>query len=373
LLVILGRQRLRKLSSLQALRALAAIAVVGHHSLRAVTLNAPSVYHLPVELFPFSATLVELGVFGVDVFFILSGFLMVTISQPYIDGSKPVGHFLLYRLIRVWPMYCLATLIYISMKVASHLLKGEGLPFDMSITRLMSLFFIPSFNEDGVLQPILWVGWTLNYEIIFYVSFTAAVLCGSRRLLPALAAILIVLFGIGSLLPASTALGTFLSNPILFEFLFGAFVAYCYPPSLRSETKGLWVLLLGIGMLLAFSFVSNESEARFLARGLPSLLIFYGFLMLERRTAWPNWAIFLGNASYSIYLFHIILIYPVANKILSVLSSRGMVTSAQILAATAAIAASIVAGVIVHLLLEKPITRGLQSVFKPKSNVIPAI
>jgi peptidoglycan/LPS O-acetylase OafA/YrhL len=78
-----------KIESLQALRAIAALFVVCHHAFRAVTVNVDQSLGLPAPVLLTNRTFIEIGAFGVDLFFILSGFLMILISGPYISARKP--------------------------------------------------------------------------------------------------------------------------------------------------------------------------------------------------------------------------------------------------------------------------------------------
>jgi peptidoglycan/LPS O-acetylase OafA/YrhL len=355
-----------KIPSLQALRAFAALAVVAHHSLRAVTVNADPQLNLPAPTLISSQSLVDIGSVGVDVFFILSGFLMVFISTPYVEKSKTFGDFILQRAIRIWPMYVVATTLYLSLNIVAHLAKGDGLPFDASPVRLLSYVFIPTFNASGLLQPILGVGWTLNYEVMFYLVFTLALAVRGAMLLPLLALILSLVFVLGLLLPGDTAAHVFLANPILFEFLLGAACAKLYLTGHLWRLPAIATLLAGIILLAAFAWLPSESDYRVFYRGIPSLLIFAGVLLLDRSIRWPNWWIFVGDASYSIYLFHIIFVYQIAGRVLSLLTRHGTIGLAAELAALVAFSVSVAIGLIVYLLIEKPLTSHLHKVYRKR-------
>ncbi|WP_182422176.1 acyltransferase [Aureimonas sp. ME7] len=281
-----------KIESLQALRAVAALCVVAHHAFRAVTVNADPALGLPEPRLLFNEHVVEIGAFGVDLFFILSGFLMVVIAGPYVEGRRPKADFIVQRIIRVWPLYALATLLFLALKLAAWAVRGGPIPFDFDPLRLLSLAFVPSFNENGVLQPIVGVGWTLNYEFLFYLVFLAALVAGTRHVFATLCAFLAVVFAVGLALPADTAAGAFLANPILFEFLFGGAAAVLWQRGLLPKASGWPLVALGLALLWAFAFVPNESVMRFLARGLPCLLIFAGILVLNDRIAWPRALVF---------------------------------------------------------------------------------
>jgi exopolysaccharide production protein ExoZ len=347
----------KKIDSLQALRAFAAISVVAHHSFRAVTVNRDSSLAVDPILLS-SKALVEIGAIGVDLFFILSGFLMVLISGPYVSGKKSTSDFFIHRLIRVWPLYVIATATYLALNVAARVSKGADLPFDTSPLRLLSFLFVPSFNEHGELQPILGVGWTLNYEMLFYLTFAGGLLFARTKLLSAVTAILGILFVAGNILPEEMAASQFLSDPIVFEFLMGGYVARLYVNGKLSAVPGIVLLAAGLFAAAAFAWVENDSYFRFVVRGLPALAIFTGVLLLDQRIAWPKWLLTLGDASYSIYLFHILIVYQVAKKVLPILASRTPHFSAEI-AATAAISVAVIIGVIIHFAIEKPITEFL--------------
>ncbi|MDB5555972.1 MAG: hypothetical protein JWL86_5956 [Rhizobium sp.] len=355
--------------SLQALRAFAALAVVAHHAMRAVTVNASPALNLPEPLLLTSPAFIELGAFGVDLFFILSGFLMVYISAPYVEKRKSIGNFVLQRAIRIWPMYAIATTLYLGLNIAARLAQGRELPFDASPFRLLSFVFVPSFNASGYLQPILGVGWTLNYEIFFYLVFAASLAIGRKTLLAALALILSAVFLLGSFLPADGAAHAFLGNPILFEFLLGAVAAKLFISGRLAMVPPLVALLAGLALLIAFAWLPNEGYFRVLYRGIPGLLIFIGVLNLDAKIRWPAWWIHVGDASYSIYLFHVIFIYQIAGVMLSVLVAKGYVSGAAEATALVAFIASAAIGLIIHSLIEKPLTLFLQDLSRRKKPV----
>ena len=355
--------------SLQSLRAFAALAVVAHHAMRAVTVNANPALHVPEPLLLTSPAFIELGAFGVDLFFILSGFLMVYISAPYVEKRKSIGNFVLQRAIRIWPLYAVATALYFGLNVAARLSQGRDLPFDASPLRLLSFFFVPSFNASGFLQPILGVGWTLNYEICFYLVFAVALAIGRKTLLSALAVTLSAVFLLGTALPADSAAHAFLGNPILFEFLLGAAAAKLFVDGRLAVVPPLVALLAGVALLAAFAWLPNEGYFRVLYRGIPCLLIFIGVLNLDAKIRWPDWWIHVGDASYSIYLFHIVFIYQIAGVVLSVLVAKGYVSGAAEAAALVAFIASVTIGLIVHGLIEKPLTRFLHDLARRKKPV----
>lgn len=342
--------------SLQSLRAFAALAVVAHHAMRAVTVNASPDLNLPEPLLLTSHAVIEIGAAGVDLFFILSGFLMVYIAGPYVEGRRSIGNFVLQRAVRIWPMYIIATGLYLGLSIALRLSQGRELPFDASPLRLLSFVFVPSFNAAGELQPILGVGWTLNYEVFFYLVFALALAVGRRALVPAITTILTGLFVAGTALPQETVAHAFLGNPILFEFLLGALAAKLFISGRLAAVPPVIAILAGLALLLAFAWLPNEGYFRVLYRGLPSLLIFIGVLNIDSKITWPKWWIHVGDASYSIYLFHLIFLYPLASFMLRKLAAAGYASGAAEVTALVGFLVVTAIGLLVHRMIERPVT-----------------
>jgi exopolysaccharide production protein ExoZ len=302
----------KPLLSIQYLRALAALAVVAFHSERA----AP------------------LGQAGVDVFFVISGFIMWMVT------TKPVGpgEFLWHRLVRIVPLYWIATLI-----MAAH---QHAEPLDI----IQSLLFWPYHDAHGQLWPILVQGWTLNFEMLFYLLFAATLLMPRRARLPALTAALCGLSAIGLLLqPQDAALHSY-TSPLLIEFLAGvcisALVQRGMVPTLRMAVA---MLAMGaVGFMLSLGDYTPELW-RFLVWGIPGALVVWGAVSVELRVGLP--AIkplkLLGDSSYSIYLFHPFVLKTVARPLASF---AAVIPVAGVMLAGAGI------GVVAYYVLERPIT-----------------
>lgn len=353
----------REIVGLQALRAFAAVAVVLHHALRASTIKAPADMALVPSVLP--AWLIEAGAGGVDVFFILSGFLMVYISGSYVQGRRPVSHFLQQRVLRVWPMYVLVTLYALKPALLQWWATGER-GFNLSAERLGGFLLLPSFNEHHLIQPIVGVGWTLSYEALFYLCFAAAILVARDHLFAALCAIVAAAFGVGLLMPEASAWHGFLADPITLEFLFGAAIARFV--TWRQQPRPGSLLLVGAGLLLFGLFAHMElvsTHWRPISFGLAAALLFVGVLRLEGQVTWPRWVVMLGNASYSIYLVHVLVIYQLMPYAERAVRKHQLTLSADLLALMLT-AGGVGVGVACYFLLEKPITTWLMR--KPRSN-----
>jgi peptidoglycan/LPS O-acetylase OafA/YrhL len=343
-----------QLQSLQVLRGFAALAVVVHHSVRAVTVNRPADLILPTPPILANAHLVELGASGVDVFFVLSGFLMVFIARPYVEMQKPIWDFIAHRIIRIWPLYVLITILecLLELKTAAH---SGVLPFDIRPVRLLSIFFVPSFDEKGLLQPIIGPGWTLNYEFLFYACFAFILMIARKNLLSGLTALISVLFLIGMAMPKGSVAHTFLFNGVVFEFLLGAIIAQLFLQDRLPKIPAIWFFSLGAVILAGCSPWSDDSW-RFFTRGLPAALVFIGMLRLSDFAGWPKPLLLLGNASYSIYLIHIIIVYPVTLHIMTAsFRHRILLGWSESVAAAAAVIGALGAGVACYILIEKPL------------------
>ncbi|SEL74255.1 Peptidoglycan/LPS O-acetylase OafA/YrhL, contains acyltransferase and SGNH-hydrolase domains [Roseateles sp. YR242] len=344
----------REIVGLQALRAVAALAVVIHHALRATTVKAPEAMHLGPSVFP--DWLVEAGAGGVDVFFILSGFLMVYISGSYVEGRRPVSHFLQQRVLRVWPMYALVTLFALKPALLQWYATGER-GFSLSAQRLGGFLFLPSFNEHHYIQPIVGVGWTLSYEALFYLCFAAAIVVARRQLFGALCTILAAAFVLGQLLPEASVWHGFLSDPITLEFLFGAAIAKFVNWKGRHIAVSIAMIAAGAVLFATASYLGlMNTPWRPLSFGVAAALIFIGVLRLEDRVQWPKLVVLLGNASYSIYLVHVLVIYqgvmPYAERAIR----KFDLSLGADLVAVLLVGGGVVAGVLCYFLLEKPLT-----------------
>jgi exopolysaccharide production protein ExoZ len=243
--------------------------------------------HLP----PISA-----GAFGVDLFFIISGFVMMY------STNFSVKNFFLKRVIRIIPLYWIFTIgVFAIAIIYPELLNNTKANFSELIK---SLLFIP-FNKNGTGHfPILFLGWTLNYEIYFYLIFGVCSIFfyKVRDLVCSLFLILIVIIFNSN---QSFILGVY-SNPIVVEFIFGM-IAY----------RTLWLKKYDIhSLLLIFLCVITLSmfpQSRAITLGLPMLVIFYIFHFFFSGKKMLNSIYYLGGCSYSLYLTHPYIIQSVDN------------------------------------------------------------
>lgn len=148
-----------RLYALQGLRALAAGIVIFVHAL--------STYQEKIHDFSLPLNLNGVGEFGVKLFFCISGFIIFNSARNLVPGLQSAAIFFRRRIIRIVPIYWLATTVY-ALKLS---IQGEAPTVSDYVS---SLLFIPYANEHGLMRPVLGVGWSLNYEMFFYLVFGSA-------------------------------------------------------------------------------------------------------------------------------------------------------------------------------------------------------
>ncbi len=334
-----------KLEGLQALRAVAALSVVVFHAGRYVAGRLPA----PAWTW---------GEFGIDVFFVLSGFVMAWATRPGMSAWQ----FLARRVARIAPMYWLATLaMAIALALQPTLFHAAVLdPGHIA----KSLAFIPHFNPGtpSEVWPLFVPGWTLNYEMYFYLIFALSLPLVASLGRRALAILAILLVGIG----AASALGdartqawaAFLANPIVLEFAFGMGVALMIRRGWRLDGRlAAMVAGLAFGTLIAIA----DTHTRIWSAGLSAVaMVFAGACFPAFRTTSGRWLARLGDASYTLYL-----IQPFAIGALW-LVWRGSPLDAGTAGACGFIGVCVIASALaalpIHRWIEQPMTRWLSSV-----------
>jgi peptidoglycan/LPS O-acetylase OafA/YrhL len=328
--------------SLQMLRAFAAgIVVIAHAQVHL------HVRGLISELNP----LLDLGRVGVDLFFIISGFIMVYIANNKFTTPGASRNFIVKRFIRVVPIYwiytfALSTLMILLPQLVSH---GKSVGIEHFIA---SLFFVPWENNIGHIKPVLAVGWTLNFEIYFYLVFAILLFFPKRYFLILLSIILLSGVLLGVLFKSIPTPMYVMTSPLLLEFLLGCIIGTIYLEQLRSPKWLAYLLtILGImGLIYSINDFALHTQ-RFIKWGIPSGLLIMGILFLEKIKAIPisYLLVKLGDSSYSLYLTHIFTINALG-KIWVMLFNDYF-----FLYIFSALIISPIIGHLAYLLLEKPI------------------
>lgn len=283
-----------KLNNIQVLRAFAATAVVVFHTGFA---------------FPFMR---PFGSFGVDVFFVISGYIMARILDPESDSSS--DFFFRRRILRIVPPYWFFTiLLYL---VALRVPQLMGSTRASGIDLLKSLFFIPFTKGSGLIQPLLFIGWSLNYEMFFYLALAIGLLLHKRHAAWIGAAIVLATMLVCTPLAGSSVLAEFYSRIISVEFLLGILSYYFCRSISDARARSLRVPALAVCILSALLLIVVQgivpkeallfSSARLLTLGALSFLLVSSASLLSQGGWDTNIAllVLIGDASYILYLIH---------------------------------------------------------------------
>ena len=223
---------------------------------------------------------------------------------------------------------------------------------------IKSLLFVPAEHPTlGLIAPVYTLGWTLNYEMFFYLVFGLCLFVPSPRVRFAmLVAVFLGLTAFGMILqPRGPVLRTYV-DPIMLEFLAGAVLAVLSPHLMRCGTW-LGLLLLAIAALWVGTVYSQGIVLeRIVTHGIPAVIAVAGALMIEpaARARPSRLGLLLGDASYSIYLAH-----PFAQRVwlIGVNKTIGVSAFSPTVYVVAAFVIGIVGGVICHLLVERPLLK----------------
>ena len=272
---------MKTLYGIQYLRAFAALAVVLFHAAER------------------SDSHFQIGAVGVDVFFVISGFIMWTISE-----RRPVTplRFLFDRLQRIAPSYWLVTAIMIAGAIA-------GLFPNMKLTAghiLGSMIFIPVRSpSNDMIWPVLVQGWTLNYEMFFYAIFAVGLLLSRRIRLASIASVFVAFVIAGIIFnPQSPVLLTY-TRPIILEFVAGIILAQLWlSGKMPGAVAGIVLIVAALSGFAAIQLLRLDFNE--LTCGPLAVALVFGTVSLERSGKLPTIPLltYLGNSSYSIYLWH---------------------------------------------------------------------
>lgn len=334
-----------RLDSVQALRGIAALAVMLCHLIAIEAGHAGRDGQL-TDFF-------DNGAYGVDLFFVISGFIMVWVAGAVPRGLASAGDFLYARVTRIYPLWWL-----FAGAMVVFLLLFRGLPWDADrldpkeldgVTHLIKSFLLWPQPE----HPVLGVGWTLVHEMYFYIGFTLLILFLPQRL--RLAGILTwggIVF-VGALSGLGTSFGRNLVelvfSPVTLEFVFGAMVAYLIKAGWR---RFAWTSIIAgcAGLLIGFLLVDNESGgillaplelerpayflmmwARVFVFGIPAALLLYGLVALELQNKLtrnlPKPLVEIGDWSYALYLCHMLTISAVGKIVYTVFGTDSVIAT----------------------------------------------
>jgi exopolysaccharide production protein ExoZ len=279
---------MRTIVSVQALRAVAALSVVLCH-FDQVGLMMTGHADDPIPLYSLAS--------GVDLFFVISGFIMVYSSEDLFGITGAWKAFLTRRIARIVPLYWATTAIAIPLMSPS---------FDWQ-SLLGSYFFIPYRAASGAIYPLHGVGWTLNFEMFFYALFAVTIRLPRNFAVPALCAVLTSIVLLGHWFQPQSAPLAFWSDPIILEFAIGMVIALLYRKGLQLPiVLRLCLIAAGAAAIWLSDQHMPPSGYRALLWGIPAAMIFAGTVLGKQPDfGWLRSPTkLLGDASYALYLIH---------------------------------------------------------------------
>jgi exopolysaccharide production protein ExoZ len=344
------------LVSIQALRGIAALLVFWGHAINAVNLKVPAEFpHL-------------YGPFGVDLFFVISGFVMVYSSERLFGRPDAPIKFFARRLARIVPLYWATTAI----------LVWFVMPYASTKAVLGSLFFAPHIPSEA---PLLFVGWTLIFEMFFYAVFAIALLARRPFAVVAGVSVFLIAFVIlgpgrtaGIWAPPASSSIAYLADPVVIEFVFGMIIALVYRAGVRLS---MWatISLIIVAFIWLPQTIAMPSVPRPFSAGIAAALIVAGMslssLPSPKASSLIRGAVFLGDISYSLYLTHLLsfsfVAWIVTQLVISPVGHAWMYFGAML-----AIGLAVAAGT--YLVFEKPTTNFLKRLIeRPRLPVSSAI
>lgn len=302
-----------RLAWIQALRGIAAFMVVLVHS-RSVLMDTRAGQLIADHL------LLPLSM-GVDLFFIISGFLMVLTTRDFDASRAYAWKFTAKRIARIWPLFAIVSLVAVA--VDHHGIHGF-LNASVLLPYLEGLLFIP---HDPAASPIyfhmaLGVAWTLCFECYFYLVFATCMLFGRYRYGVMASWFVLTLIAIPllrggyNLGVASQPLVTWSRyanlaiNPIVWEFIVGMLAGWLYCSRFTIKhvaTVYVTGILLLTTLLVGWHSIGLVNFFGPRGWGAPLAILFFGIVLLAKRSdiKVPAWTVWMGEISYSLYLVHV--------------------------------------------------------------------
>ncbi|MEZ5540043.1 MAG: acyltransferase [Pseudomonadales bacterium] len=300
--------------NIQALRGIAVLLVIFFH-ITGVQIKSSVNYPLPEIL--------QFGAVGVDIFFLISGFLMMTITQEIRPNTKAAGHFFKRRALRIYPMYWVVSipiaylLFFGSREVLAALkLNPDAVQRvqDLPIYLLKSALLLPQVN-----LPPLMISWTLIHEVYFYCAFTFLLLIPNRLRCSVLLAwsLATLLFWLALKPTQYQPISYLLCNPLTLEFTTGCFLAVLLRRITTISYNPRLIFLLGcITIVISWVLWTSKNNYEFpiaddrvLYFLLPCTLLMVGAVTMEQQKIYFYPVLhMIGDASYSLYLTHIIVL-----------------------------------------------------------------
>lgn len=331
--------KVKSLSNLQIIRGVASTSVVYFH-----IGNSP-----------------QFGAFGVDVFFVLSGFVIAMLVN---NGQSPAD-FLIARLSRIIPLYWFMTIgLFLAALIAPSILNSATANLEQLCK---SLFFVPFFRTNGDMYPLLGVGWTLNYEMLFYGSVFFSIFFCRRNWIQVTTLLFVGMYLLGGYVIEHKLINSFFGSCLIFEFLFGIYAFKIFDSQkLQGLPRSVFIVTGTLAYILMAVIESNGViDNRLLLFGVPALLLILAAVELERKYIGTTGKVRLilasiGDASYATYLSH----YFVVATFKRVLYLKlNWIDPNSVLGMLLATITALVIGQVIYKYLDKPMHRFFRKKF----------
>ncbi|MWV29093.1 acyltransferase family protein [Erythrobacter sp. GH3-10] len=295
-----------------------------------------------------------IGQIAVSLFFVISGYIMVISSRRLFGSLRGARIFLIRRLVRILPPYWIATLLLVAILLV---LRGQGTDGG-DLVRSLLLWPYPNAFGAARFLPVLWVGWTLFYEMVFYLVFALFVMFSRGRAVFLVAAALFAIVLAGKAFQPASFILSFASQPVLLIFAAGMALALIREHGIVLPTwLRVLALLLCIAYLILVPVPQNPESLGFhyLAwAGAPAVLLAVAVLGGQLTLPAPAVVNRMGDASYALYLLHV----PAAHFWTWVWGTLGLPGGAWAFLVTL-LTGTVIASWLFFLAVERPLTRWL--------------
>jgi peptidoglycan/LPS O-acetylase OafA/YrhL len=315
----------RKIQNIQGLRGIAVLLVVFTHMLSIEGKYAQFEYIIP-ELF-------IIGESGVDLFFLISGFVMVAVTHSKSQSKIQIQKFLFHRVARIYPLYWFYTVLILGVYLLQPSLVNSNQGNQVNI--FASFLLIPQN-----LSPLVFVGWTLIHEMYFYFVFTILLFLPRKHLVFGLICWgALVIIGNVFLPWEDNSYVKVYFSPLTLEFIAGAFIAILYYSRTIKGSAKIYALVAfstWVSGYYIFQTISGEVNpsgwARVLVFGVPASFALYAALLYERNngTIMSKWICKIGDISYSVYLSHVIVL-SVVGRLWGLFAAEGYLDNISML------------------------------------------
>lgn len=346
--------------SVQCLRGVAALFVVFHH---ACFCFANSGYQ--PSLIAQHAGLREFGACGVDIFFAISGFVMVVTTATKLPAERSAGSFIMQRLIRIVPLYWIYTTLILLLLPLPFVFVNTKSHFTWDYI-LKSYLFIPAPNAIGVLHPLLDQGWTLVYELYFYLVFAAFLRLETGLAVACISAVFAALVCVGASNASPGSVGSFFTDSIVLEFCLGMCAGLLYLKVERPKTIVIFALFVASVAALAATILGPpRPDQRLVSWGIPAAGLLISSVWLDKKALvknWPRSLLLFGDSSYSIYLTHGFVLLPCG----TILKRLSIPVGIADIALLCICCICVLPGLTSYRFVEKPSIAGLKAALLPK-------